>query len=747
MKERSIIAKMNSMKFDELTQEQSSDLLLAPLAYLPPIFPSNRKIPYQQQAQAQAISDWNRNMGHYFIGDKSISALREGAKFSSIEELNHFIISHLLIGMPTDEHRTMLEQSILHLHQGGILHSANIAIHQQLTNGFERPVPSFKFKVTLFPLETGIGFQESLKLSELYLPKSEEILLTSENPETLFLDVEHYSKLELAPGYGNVSAATLKTTINASEFIKEQLSITEHLNLQEPQASAEQQTSGLTSYLSKITSLLRVLWRSGSAETVDSRELEQAYIKTIDMVLEKNKTLYHGETEEINGQSRLLFQLNQKNAETFQQLSDASHQLSPANKTFNQCQQALLKLKTVYSEPVNVDHSPVQISHAQIVIDDYLPELERKIELLKHQQQAIKPVASQAIQHQLQRHIDQLQTKAKHVEWLAKTLATPNLYKDEFVSNIAKQHQSFSQQAQQLFDILNETIEQESLYHSMLSAHISLTEEQQQQLDKRTERLVQLSSQQDALSASIEKLNLDFKQNRFQQPQYASDRKSIIEQLQVVEFDALQLQRFYTDTTINELIGQTYALKSLIAAQSQQSKTLTQQLTKLLANINNLYDKSIERSQAYQEPEAFLTDVDMPQRLTDAIDAAYQQSFKQLKEKVVNDLEPYYNSPFPNRILNEVWSSSIWAKHNQPRAQAFVEESIAQSTSFSDLYQTLYREHKSASQEVVNRQGQYCLLLKKLTEHVASFLTEKQLDDIHHQQQQQVAPSSPTLAF
>jgi hypothetical protein len=113
----------------------------------------------------QALSDWNREIDsgentQIFIDGKSISSIRNGEKFSSVEEVNNFFITTLFLKISDEGIKEKLaKESLLIFHQGGLPFASHHCLVSIAQTGTIK-LPGEKIKVNFSPNKEGVLITE-----------------------------------------------------------------------------------------------------------------------------------------------------------------------------------------------------------------------------------------------------------------------------------------------------------------------------------------------------------------------------------------------------------------------------------------------------------------------------------------------------------------------------------------------------------------------------------------------------------
>ena len=120
----------------------------------------------------QALSDWNREIDsgentQIFIDGKSISSVRNGKKFSGVEELINFFIENLFLKISDEELKgNLAKKSLLIFHQGGLPFASHYCLVSIAQTGKVK-LPGEKIKVNFSPSEEGILITEENTYTKL----------------------------------------------------------------------------------------------------------------------------------------------------------------------------------------------------------------------------------------------------------------------------------------------------------------------------------------------------------------------------------------------------------------------------------------------------------------------------------------------------------------------------------------------------------------------------------------------------
>jgi hypothetical protein len=131
--------------------------------------PGKAPDPKDEPIGAQALRDWNRAMGNYFINGRAIIDINHHQAFKTIGELSVFLETHLLslIENPNDK-RQLLNDCLNHFHQGGLSHATNLIVMNTMAQAnadkessdgiwFSQP----DYRVDFVPTKQGVSLRET----------------------------------------------------------------------------------------------------------------------------------------------------------------------------------------------------------------------------------------------------------------------------------------------------------------------------------------------------------------------------------------------------------------------------------------------------------------------------------------------------------------------------------------------------------------------------------------------------------
>lgn len=120
----------------------------------------------------QALSDWNREISagentQIFIEGKSISSVKNGEKFSSVEELKEFFMNTLFSQISDEELKENLAKKSLKIfHQGGLPFASHYCLVSLNQKGHIK-LPEEKIKVNFSPSKEGVLITEENTYTKL----------------------------------------------------------------------------------------------------------------------------------------------------------------------------------------------------------------------------------------------------------------------------------------------------------------------------------------------------------------------------------------------------------------------------------------------------------------------------------------------------------------------------------------------------------------------------------------------------
>jgi hypothetical protein len=120
----------------------------------------------------QALSDWNREIDskentQIFIDGKSISSIRNGEKFGSVEELKVFFITTLFSKISDEELKeNFAKEALFIFHQGGLPFASHHCLVSMAQTGNIK-LPGEKIKVNFSPSEEGVLITEENTYAKL----------------------------------------------------------------------------------------------------------------------------------------------------------------------------------------------------------------------------------------------------------------------------------------------------------------------------------------------------------------------------------------------------------------------------------------------------------------------------------------------------------------------------------------------------------------------------------------------------
>lgn len=251
----------NTLQFSQMARMENQSVIFPDgVDYLGPVCTSGDIV---NRFKQQVLSDWNRNIRSYFIGGRSVYDLNHQKSFPDIEALSRFIKEHLLMALDEVEKDKALETMLPHLQQGALLHAAGIDIYQRYAKRMKLgsfPLPTFEFKLNLYPINDGIGIEECLTLSYIAIPRpvaaqraqltktSDLELRDCQQDESVNCDVNHFSTLtwDKARQHSQVNLLHVQTAISRDAH---QLMGLDELHVEDTSTDLIQQFTSGVNYL------------------------------------------------------------------------------------------------------------------------------------------------------------------------------------------------------------------------------------------------------------------------------------------------------------------------------------------------------------------------------------------------------------------------------------------------------------------------------------------------------------------
>ncbi len=729
----SIAATTNSLKFDQLKcQISNSALFEGPLEYRTPIFSASQNLTLKQQAENQALLDWNRCIKNYYIGSNSLFELREGKFFNSIDELYLFIKQSLLIGMSEDEHQEMLEQSIFHLHQGGILHSAGIALSNQFLRGSEYPTPVFSFKVVLYPMETGIGIEENLKLKHILTPDS--LVYSAEDNDDLSLNVKHYGALERNPGFSNVAALSIHTDVQISEKVLTILDIKPNHSFDRLPLQLNPKTFSWLSYFTWPAELLfdSLAWQSSLSK--EQHQAEVKWLTTFDIYLNHIKQKQQSAIKQLQHQQEKIDNLNTLKDTLASQIEKNNALLSPIKAGLANTTNQLEQFSDLLSNTSSDSHSQQQRAKFLVTLQAFQDSL---TEHLSNLNQAIK--LAEYLESPFYFRLKQLKqtvlNKKSKVSQLQRVVANPNISNTDEIISLSKALKLLltdNEELQQAFSSIEERIAETSTkaesasleFNSrIITTHKNLQEHNQE-----------LAAQLDALEDAITELKFKLKAIASQEEyvQYLKCRDKIFSLFRSIgDIDPCNLN--------SEQV--TRSLADLLSAQDKVKNSLV----KIKARIDIFNTVMLVKSSDYLE---FISQYRNPLSIIERLSGCskLKEQLAELKEQFVSEFKSAtlakltrYSDPDGIVPFTKGWLfAGQWGKHHAARARTF-SKSLGTCCTVEDTFLALEREKQYIETNFIKQDGEYCKL-------IADHLTIVKMvvnDDII----EQLAPNETALAL
>ena len=714
----SLIITDNSIEFYKLkNQNDSNPLFDGPLIYNPPIFPKSKDKTILELAKSQALMDWNRNLHGYKIGNSSVYILNNGNPFESIEELYAFIQKHLLVGLPKEEHQSVLDQCILHLHQGGLLHAAGIAVSQKFLKGSSHPTPFFDFSIELYPLYTGIGIKEKLTLREIYLPDKGRCQSVLESSDLNF-NVEHYSTLEHKHGhYGQVTANSLKTRAYISKPLCHMLEVDYIDKPDNTNLNLDVSVFSLFSYLTWPASLILKHFGFLSDINPESIEIEKRWLKTLKGFIDgANETLSEKRTNSRqfkNHQTKTYTMLS----EVFSSISKQKHAVRSLGKQFNRFQLTQEKLRGCITSLRVIEHSQ---EHAKM----HIKNLQWTISLLVNELNQIKQYLSTLGEHYPNLTISLKKSLLKAEQEIEQRSMVIKLLKNGGeIDRLLETIDSDQQQINQGKTKLNQHLDKVEGYYQ---SEIRKANHQDSQIHAEDENTESFQQQLFKLESAFNKLKKHYAklQTNTDLIEYLEIRRTIIEEFKVFERNYLQSKdklAKYTenmDLLNNKLDFEQHLEK--IAQEVIQTADLFEQLS-----ITQLSRETQLRalSEGYTNPQKLLTyEKLLTSSLEQAVHSAQKEIFQNFRLKCTRMMDNY--SDPDGYIFNGWFTAGEWGKQNASRARAF-KTKLAKSGSIVEIKVLLSEEYHSAIKEVGNPNGTYCQNLSDLLSEAHKFFSDE----------------------
>ena len=724
---KSIIAVENSQHFASLEETPSQNPFLHQyLPYEAPLFVASDHLTIQQQAEQQALMDWQRNIHRIKIGTTTVATLRDGKPFEDINDLYGFLSEHLLVAFDEEQKLPYLHQAIIHLHQGGLLHSAGIGISQITLRGLNFPTPSFEFNITLYPTTKGIGIEENLKLKQIGLPDGSCLDINDTNRDQVFFNVQHHALLELTTAAEvQVEARPVHSHIELSPEAISKLALQSLITSPSPKEDTASETGSWFSTLFQLPLPSFSASLSSSETKIPSTliEREQRWLEAFETFIQNQNQLRVAQNSSIQSDYRLSLKYQQMISEISPILLNIQEQKKPVEPTLNEIQTLIEKFVQLKKQISRNLYHPADANFFKEQLKNYLEHLQ------SHQQKLmafIYPLqqSPSSISPDIETYLTALNEKIASCNLLIETVMDPNthLAKIDLTSQVSTLKQLTDQKIsldRRFMQACDTQTGEQSQALNLVSQYETLS----QHIQRRRNRHEELLPLLDQLKTEFATLSA-FKSY----PTYSEQREAITQKFKAYEAQQLPIVPHEHDTStppdfIQRIKGQETNAHELLQgsqALAEEVKMFYDEISQQLREVKTLYDE-------YRAPLDFVDETLLHNPAEyEAISDAVSQLTQLIKEQVFNHLREYSHPKKPFHLM------SNWNCHNIPQSKKFQTE-LKATRDLPQLYIALKSEYDLTKETVYNPEGSYRLSLKNALDKVVPYILPSQLPQLNEQ--------------